>query len=80
MTSRNQVTAVVLVLVLVGVLDFVTRVYVPRSAAGRDVQFEVAYYQGVLVHLHRTRGITEAVGVFLVVNVVFMRMMVNIKV
>ena len=42
MTSRNQVTAVVLVLVVVGVLDFFTRVYVPRSAAGRDMQFEVA--------------------------------------
>jgi hypothetical protein len=41
-TSRNQVTAVVLVLGLIGVLDFVTRVYVPRSAAGRDMQFEVA--------------------------------------
>ena len=42
MTSRNQVTAVVLVLGLIGVLDCVTRVYVPRSAAGRDMQFEVA--------------------------------------
>jgi chromate transport protein ChrA len=29
-----------------------------------------SYYQGILVHAHRTRGVTESVAIFLVVTTV----------
>ena len=40
MTSRNQVMAVVLILGLVGLVDFLTRIYVPRSGTERDLAFD----------------------------------------
>ena len=41
MTVRAQVTAVLVILALVGMLDFATRVYVPRDKAERNAQLQV---------------------------------------
>lgn len=40
MTVRTQVIATITVLVLVGAVDFVARVHVPRSTAERDLQVD----------------------------------------
>ncbi len=42
MTVRMQITATVLVLLLLGAVDFVVRVYVPRSTAERDLQMDTS--------------------------------------
>lgn len=41
MTKRAQVLLVAMVLLLIGVVDFVQRIYVPRSASSREAQIEV---------------------------------------
>lgn len=54
MTARNQVVAVVLVLGLAGLVDFVTRVYVPRAETERGLEPDVA------IPPTETRSLAEA--------------------
>jgi len=53
-TSRNQVMAVVLILGLVGLADFLTRIYVPRSDTERGLAFDAPPPPG------ETRSLAEA--------------------
>lgn len=46
MTARAQVLLVAVVLLLIAVVDFVQRIYVPRSAASREAQIEVVPLPG----------------------------------
>ena len=46
MTARAQVILVAVVLLLIAVVDFAQRVYVPRSAASREAQIEVVPLPG----------------------------------
>ena len=46
MTARAQVILVAVVLLLVAAVDFVQRIYVPRSAASREAQIEVVPLPG----------------------------------
>ena len=46
MTARAQVILVAVVLLLIGAVDFVQRIYVPRSAASREAQIEVVPLPG----------------------------------
>lgn len=46
MTGRSQVLVIATVLLLIAAVDFVYRVYVPRSAASRETQIETVLLPG----------------------------------
>jgi hypothetical protein len=55
MTVRAQVAAVLAVLGLAAIVDFASRVYVPRTGAERDARLDVAIVPGEMLSLAEAR-------------------------
>ena len=55
MTPRSQALLVAVVVLLIGIVDFVQRIYVPRSAASRETQIEAVPLPGEPLSLASAR-------------------------